>query len=913
MSSQSSYGRANREVVQDTRAGNVDPPIRETAQQAGGVQARQVRDQTLGNEGAVAEALIETAGVFGQKAVKEAHRQQRIEGAKLVADNEAVAYLNETEQTFAEKIFGNKPKRRVAEEMQVKQDVNHLDDSMRQWVDDGGFKESPEAFQAEYDRRYSEMTDKYNDDNMKDLIAASYAENLSATRAGHQKSKHLYDQQLLRSTAMKGWGEASERYREDSASNDPAVRDAALDKMFTALQKHPDMSQSAYKDAMYDFAIDELARHNPDVYAMAEEEGVFEDLTFEQENTLRDMLEVNQINNDRDFNTQSQQLHRYAADGNAAAVAQLGAELQRQNPQAVPSLNRIINEAEAVAESRRMAIAENQRDRMRKADLYRQGGAAAASLSSEDRALAEADVAQQLKEEYALQNRKELRDASEDGNYPEGHPREGTPIPSTNDPITSMEFDDLNNNLAYDEAARLQWMKSDDPNNIAMSTDIARYRQLSSMSKTALDSDPALLDELGFLIERFTAYEDTFGGADLFRESFDNEDDYNEFQRLRNVVDMGLPLGSALEDEKVWATRRANDLTTPEERERANNKRKKSIGREFRKQHQDRKWYKLGGRRAIANDDQLDAYAEELFDTNLRFYQGDADRAANATMFQLSKQGGTVNNKFIPDSGNYLEQQAELTPDRSMEDLIALRFSDPDELRRLEQAGYPGIVTWENKLGKWLPRLNFNTGKAQRANYTMVGENMVISLPGGEGGRDYTMTIPPTTEEEAASMTTRMQNTRDAARGIATTTHDTYKKAQDLAVQNNELARLQLQRSRLDKEVNGNAAQKLAGAAGEVLDGVGTSVSKKTTAVKKRATELGAASGEAIGTAVDFVADAAREASYETFSNEISREELERYIHIPAQSQSIIEQQQKDQIQQIRDEIAELEAKRAAN
>lgn len=908
------YGLANRQVVQDTRRGDVDPPVTEAATQATGVGAREKLDQNIGKEGRFAEALIKTAGDFGQRAVKEAHRQQKIEGAKLVADDEAVAYLNEVEPTFAEKIFGSKPKRRVAEEMQVAQDVNALDDAMHQWVEQGGFKEDTEAFQEEYDRRYEEMTDKYEDDKMKDLIAAGYSENLSTTRTQHQKAKHLYDQQLLRSTSMKGWGESSRRYQEEITSDDPAVRDAAMDKMIANMVKPEGMTDSAYQDAMFDFAMDEIAANRTEAYAAAEEEGVFDDITFEQHIALRDLLDVNQIKNDRDFNGSIQQLQRLAQDGNTEAVAKLAAELQIQNPQAVDSINTLINTAEAAATARAMAISENQRTRMDNVEKLRLGGAHAAALTPQQRLEAEADLAQQEIESYAFQNRKEMLAVSDDGTYPKGHAREGMPIPSMNDPITDGELMDLGKNEAYQEAKRLNWIQQNNTNHGEMTADINRFRYLTSVDPSTLKDNQQMLDELGLLTEKLTGFHDTFGGADLFRESFDNEEDYHQFQMISRAVDMGVPLGNALLEDKIWAQRQADGTESPDNKERHVRKVKKSLVTQFKKEHQERAWYRLGGRKSISNEDQLEKHAGELFEANLQFYMGDADRAASATMHQLSTQGQTVNNKYIRDSGNFVSAQSELTPDRSMEDLIALQFSDPDNRKALEQAGYPGIVTWEKKHGKWLPRLNVNTGKADRANYTMIGDNLVISLPGGQAGMDFQLTMPNMTEEQASALTTRSQNAWNATTGVATAAHDTFQKAHDLIIQDDEIAKLNLERNRLEREINGNAATKIARKAGELKDGVGESVSKKTTSVRNRATELASASGEAISSAANNAVDWANglEENKPPASYGLSDEDAKKYMYVPAESQAILEKQKAGQLDALRAEIAEMEAKRDA-
>ena len=67
----SNYGQTNRQVVQDTNAGRVDPPVTEVqgSQSHGG--ARKNIDRTVGQEGQLASALVEVAGSAGQVAAKE--------------------------------------------------------------------------------------------------------------------------------------------------------------------------------------------------------------------------------------------------------------------------------------------------------------------------------------------------------------------------------------------------------------------------------------------------------------------------------------------------------------------------------------------------------------------------------------------------------------------------------------------------------------------------------------------------------------------------------------------------------------------------------------------------------------------------------------------------------------------------
>ena len=273
----SKYGQSNRQVVQDTNAGIVDPPVTEVSGSQSSVKARRTVDRNVG-QSPLASALVESAGTYGQMATKERHRRERIEGAKLVADGQAEAYINETEPTFAEKLFGPKPKMRVAQEMQVEQEVNTLDDAMRKWVEETGHKEDSAAFQAKYDEEYKKIADRYDDDRMKDLVAATYAKNLERTRRDHAKAKDLFDQQHLRDTTMKGWAEQAPRIQRDLNSSDPQVASEALDRYREILKKPEGMSEAAYKSAAFDFAKNEIALGRTEGYAVLDEMGAFDDL-----------------------------------------------------------------------------------------------------------------------------------------------------------------------------------------------------------------------------------------------------------------------------------------------------------------------------------------------------------------------------------------------------------------------------------------------------------------------------------------------------------------------------------------------------------------------------------------------------------------------------------------------------------
>ena len=830
------YGQSNRQVVENTNQGRVDPPVTETGTVSSGGARRQV-DQNVGQEGRLAQALVETAGTFGQMATAERHRNERIEGAKLVADGQAESYINETEPTFAEKLFGPKPKLRVAQEMQVQQEMGRLDDQMRKWIEETGHKEDTEAFQEKYDELYKETADRYQDDKMKDLIAGSYAQNLETTRREHAKAKNLFDQQHLLDTTMKGWADSSLNTARDLQSTDVQTRQEALPKLEAALTKPEGMSDSAYRDAALTTAMNDLANGRAESLAVFEGNGVFDDLSYQQQLALDEMKQVHQIKQDSEFNSKVQQLSQLASRGQVEQAEALAREIQLENPKAVDSINSIVNTATAAAQANALAIAENQRDRQTNLEHYKAGRLNLLSPQQQHQAMLDLD--RDMKQEAIMQDRSRYLNEGHT-TYPEGHALAGQTIGAANDAVTNGELMSAGALPSYQQSKRVQWMQSGGTDDPYLTGLIGRVDTLSRLPADVLAANPTMVEELQNGLEELQGYADTPGAASQFRESFPDADSYDKFQRVSTDSQIG-GLQNALAREQMLQQRQDNGLDMhPPRSDRNKRKDVNSIVKNFKQEHQDRSLLKLGARHNIQNSAAVESRANQLYEANLALYQGDHQRAMNATAWQMNNVDATIGNKYVVNGAQHVARQKELTPNRDIEEVAGLYLSDPDVKQRLREQGIDtgGLISFGREDTRQIrPRLNINGIKNSGMDIEVVGDNMMLMLPPQRGEPARTINIPLTSEEDAAQLMSRPDIVKKAIGDGITTAWNTADKAQEIAYADDEAARLSIEYERLRREKEGfRSVGAVKGAMSDAKTAVseGVSSAKQTTLDKMK-------------------------------------------------------------------------------
>ena len=790
------YGQSNREIVQDTNAGLVDPPVTESAASQSSIEAKRVVDKNIGQEGRLASALIDTAGEFGQLAVAEKHRNERIEGAKLVADGKAEEYINATEPTFAEKLFGNKPKMRVAQEMQVQQDVNRLDDDMRTWVNEEGHKLDSDEFQKEYDKRYDEVAGKYNDNQMKDLVSATYAQNLEQTRSEHARAHDLFKQQHLRDTTMKGWSESAARASSELLTGDPTVQDNAMPKLATALAKPEDMSQSAYEGAAFDMALSQLAEGKPQSFAIFDSDGTFDNLTHEQQQILDEHIQINQIKNDEEFGKEMATLRNLAQSGNIEGAAQLAKELQLKNPKSVDSINQIRATAEAAAQANALKHAENQKKRTSNVSLLNSGQADL--IAPADRPQAYADQREQLVTNIAKGDRDQY--VGQD-TYPEDHVLSGQQIsrsgttPSENEMLAAQSSD------AFQIQNRANWIASGDNNHPDTAALLHRAAQLQAYSPADLRANPERTQELDSIYDQLDYLSGIEGGEGLLMSSFDSGEEYADFQRI-NAERKATNLPDALNGMQVQKALAKTGFQHEPERKGKTKGRKNQIAQDFVKDQETRQ-------RKVQNKTQLLQHIDDRYEANLAMFQGDARRAEAQTAWELKTQDGVIGNKFVPGSGELISAQETETPGTSLEDQIALRLSDPDTKEALVAAGIPELIqVQKNELGQWIPRLNVNTMNKAGVEIVMIDGKAEVQFPPGPGGPAIpSFGIGVTTPADTAQLQSYQERFANNVKGVADTTWNTMDKGLEVAVKDSEYLSLNYEHTKLRKEVEGTQAQ----------------------------------------------------------------------------------------------------------
>lgn len=844
------YGQSNREVVQNTNEGRVDPPVTEQATVTGG-GARRLHDPNVGQQNRLATALVDTAGQFGQMAVAEKHRNERIEGAKLVADGKAEEYINATEPTFAEKLFGNKPKMRVAQEMQVAQEVNRLDDQMRDWIEQTGHKEDSQAFQDQYDELYNETAGKYNDDPMKDLIAATYSQNLETTRREHAKAKNLFDQQHLLDTTMKGWADSSVKATRDLNSDDAQTRDEAIGKLQTALAKPEAMSDSAYRDGAFKTAMDDLTKGMTESTAIFEDDGVFDDLTYEQQQALQGMKEIHQIKNDSEFNSKLQQLQSFVASGNSAGAEALAKELQLENPRAVDSINAIVNQANAVATANAKAIAENQVDRQDNLEHYKNGRLNL--LSPEQQYQASQDLDHALKTDAVTLDRQKYI-AEGDTVYPEGHVLAGVPLGDANAPPSDAELNSASELPSYRTSKHQHWARHGGGNDPYVTGLTNTVDQLLRMPADQLAQNPEMEDQLRTGIEELNALASLPGAAQQFKQSFDSPEAYDKYKRVSMDMQAGDNLTNSLNREAAAQQRIDDGIPNPVRSERQQGRDVKAITSEFKKEHQDRSLLKLGMRQNIDNSEALDARAKHLYDGNLALFNGDHQKAMNQTSWQLNNVDATIGNKHVINGAAHNDRQEELTPGHDVESVAGLYLTTPEVKQRLRESGVDvdNLVSFGREdIRQIRPRLNVNGVQNAGMDVNVVGDNLMLTLP-ARGGKQDTVMVPIMDQDQVNQLSSTSDNVKKSLGDAYEGAWDIGFKAQEIAYKDDEAAKLQIQYERERRAKHGSRT-------GEAVRGVredlSTGIGEKKASIGNRLKSMAGAAPEVVRLAAQDIND----------------------------------------------------------
>ena len=329
------FGLSHRQVVRDVNEGKVVPPVDEAVTSSRGVSGGPSTQVIRSDDGSrrLVESLLKAGGVVADKMSAEAKRKAKIDGYNMAGTEEGRAAADEMGQTLDVKLFGPGAKLRSAQERIAQDQTDDNIAKLRSDLDDFGHKMTEEEWREHTDTQLASMTDKFEDEGLKDLITERFGRNIQAVKRDYEKESKKFVQAEERETYVNSIHTGAKMAQADLASGDPQRQEDAEARLTEALIQPEGMSDEAYRGAVAAAVKNELVMGRSGLFDVAKGAGILEELTYEDTQELEQAKLLHDAKNDEDFIVGMKQLE-YLADteGNIEQVTALAKKLQAQNP-----------------------------------------------------------------------------------------------------------------------------------------------------------------------------------------------------------------------------------------------------------------------------------------------------------------------------------------------------------------------------------------------------------------------------------------------------------------------------------------------------------------------------------------------------------------------------------------------------
>lgn len=749
----SNFGQSHRQTVQDTNEGIVAPP-EEGQQTTQGAGVKQQVDQNIGNEQRAAKALIDTAGTVGQIATKESKRREVIEGQKIGGSEEAMEYINATNDTFATKIFGPNATLRAAQETQMETATLKGNQQLRDWVEQEGHRLGPDEFDKKQKEIYEDIVGKYDDGPAKDVIANQYADKLRGAQREYEKAHEIFTQNENLNSYLDKTDVALTEAEKLLGSDDPQQQAEGTEQLDDIMKKPDNMSHEAYESALVHLAGEMIAKDQTAGYKYLKENGAFDEMSHANKKALEQTDRINDIKNGDAFREANTAIGNAAARGDPATVAKLAKDLQKTHPEAFPNgVNSVIAQAEQVAFAQQQAIALNQQERHEDFQKYMQGGTARASLSPASLARASKDAANQIGHGI-VRTQQEQNTASG-----QTEDAQGNRLPQSGDPITDEQAWEAYKADASNQSA--DWKARQFDGDFALQEQMHEFSSLLDIR----NPDEATSELAQEKYKQLKEYENA--DPDLFMNSFPNDMEFAKYEFIADKMRAGIPLNEATVAYDIANAQRADPILGVETQGADFEKNAGKIGNDFLSNAEGNKNW-LGFNKSLLNKAEFNAEVQSTYAKHLERTGGRADLAASHTKRELSNRHGMVGGHFIKNLGEFTANNDGVNPD----ELLSRMVSDPASNQELKDLNLiPNLITRDDSV---LGGKRFNMNTLMRAGGRIAvdpsGKSMYIEMPYGDSGDP----IPPIvvgnhTREEFDSMETRIQAAQRSAREAGAT------------------------------------------------------------------------------------------------------------------------------------------------
>ena len=622
----SQFGEDHREEVQSTLEGNI-APVKEQQLKSSlsgkGQKETIVQPSSRFNKTA---ALAEFGNTLLGRAAK-AHNVEEFSRGFAVGTVDGYAELEKNESGIKQFLFGKSARLRGAQSRMVQDRADDLYTGGLRSMERDSRKLSTEDYHNDLLSRLDVALEPFDDPEMRQLITERFSKDARSLAANHTKKRHIWEaaeeKRSMEDSILSGVTRLNTAEKHGDQVDPDVERTALLESVTYNEERLGDlMSPQAFSDVVTASVVKSFQRNDSNLYDLLNNEGLLDEQTANNQETIRDAKEVYEKRFETNFHTKASELARMAANGTegARAVAQ---GFARQNPNFnLPAWQRDYDRAEQVRREKQQEIATN-------VGWITSNAPESRTLDTEESREAFNLILEQTGRQLVVQSKQQaVNDARANG--------ETLMSVDPSAPPTPQEID---------EAIR------DNPQAIVPSwrrtqVKLPQLQQALGSTLQLLNSPTGTLtDENLASIRKQMAFANNFRVADEkhFNKHFASASEQLRYQAMHLLVNrQGLPPRNAIE-----LMRTMDIKPTPEETpyEVAVDAREDILD-EFIEEKGDQ-WFGFISREP-ENLDLFNAYADQAFDKAYKTYKGDATLAKQAVKSIMLREGTTVGNSFVP-------------------------------------------------------------------------------------------------------------------------------------------------------------------------------------------------------------------------------------------------------------------------
>ena len=353
------FGQAYRQETEEVQGGSIAPPpadvSRKSVAQAsakGTVDSNftsigEPERKRIDNDSAVImQALLSVAGTAADVITKEQNRKKALEGARMAGTAEGQEAIDGMSGNIMSQIFGPSITQRAGQEQIVKDSTISLNGKLTNDAGTIGIKMSDGEWNAHVDKTIASQTDKYDDEEIKDMITGDFSKRLGTIQSGWIKKSTIYRAEVARESYAKTVDQTFTQVAGTIDSIDPQVAADAQQAVRDIAQRPAGMTEEAHRQQLVDSMTQQLTKGNLGVYNAFKATGAFAQLDQAQQDSLSSMESAYNAKNDGEYVAGVAQLDLMAtalnSDGSPrfspSETLTFAEELKAKNPEAFAAL-----------------------------------------------------------------------------------------------------------------------------------------------------------------------------------------------------------------------------------------------------------------------------------------------------------------------------------------------------------------------------------------------------------------------------------------------------------------------------------------------------------------------------------------------------------------------------------------------